>query len=153
MSRLVLAASLLLGACASAPPAPEADGDLRGAYVAEHDIQLYGGEAVGWETTSVTDVLEVDPRGDSLDVYALLVATNAHLCEFDLTLGPEADGAWQAATDWGCRLRLVAGPDTIRLEDPDNVCRRRLCGARAVIDGAQFPRPPVDTVGALRVSR
>ncbi len=51
------------------------------------------------------------------------------------------DGGWEYAGVQGCRLRILVTPQQgLRLSDADWVCKRWMCGQRAVMDGLEFPR-------------
>ena len=148
---LALALTLALTAC-TAPPddAPEASGEtaasaasLTGTYTREHEVGILDGE--DYVPTPTADRLVLVEDGDSLRVTFSLVRTNAHLCGWSGAMAPEA-GGWvsrealdrsDAAT---CTLRLEVAADTLTLRDEDWECRRYLCGARALIDGATFAR-------------
>ncbi|MEM0962286.1 MAG: hypothetical protein AAGK21_07125 [Bacteroidota bacterium] len=144
MSRAFVLLLVLYSGCAGAQPdgAQPAMGatDLIGQYVAIDSVQVYTG--TDWEPRAVENTMDLTARGDTLRLRLDLVQTNAHMCWADLDLTQAADTLWQAATDWGCSLQLAVEPTSLQVLDPDNTCRRRLCGARAVLDGATFPRPP-----------
>ncbi len=140
----------LLSACTGSVPQPPQQGgpaqiNLTGEYTSIHTITFLGEK--DWEEGEVRDTLSIVEEGDSARFYFGLVQTNFHLCEMqgegirtpDGIVAPpeEIEFGGETAT---CNLRIVADSDTIRLVDEDNICRRYYCGARASIDGVEFPR-------------
>ena len=66
--------------------------------------------------------------------------SNGHSCSVN-GRADTAEGGWMMQAEEGCRLFvLVTADQGIRFADPEQHCKRWMCGQRAVIDGLRFPR-------------
>lgn len=135
----------MLAACSSPAETVVQQEDLSGEYVNDHTIMHVG--ETDWEESMVRDSLSIVQNDGSASFHFMLVQTNYHTCEMQgvgrvdgstIFVAPEpVDFGGEEAT---CTLRIEADSNVIRLVDPDNVCRRYYCGARAGIDQTEFPR-------------
>ncbi|MBK0327439.1 hypothetical protein I5535_09035 [Rhodobacteraceae bacterium F11138] len=66
--------------------------------------------------------------------------SNGHTCSAS-GRARAVQGGWEYSGEAACRLRILVTPDQgLRLTDQDWLCKRRMCGQRAVVDGLEFAR-------------
>ncbi len=87
------------------------------------------------------DTLRLDTApGAPVQVQISSWQANGHSCSARMA-GQQVAGGWDFPGANGCRLQIRLTQDRgLRLADPDWLCKARMCGQRAVLDGLSFPR-------------
>ncbi len=121
------------------------DHGLSGRYTMKMEIGMFNPDEEDFETVEVENCLTLrELPDDSVEYSALMLFTNAHICELSGVATLTDEGFYRHVVEeefFGkCILDLHIDDEQIRLGDESGTCRQIYCGARGHLDGMAFPR-------------
>lgn len=121
--------------------------DLTGHYPMKRRVPLFDPDSGRWQTESLEDCLSIGAplASGELPLRIYSVQTNGHSCEINALAQRDGDGLLvehdEGEGEGGpCRLRLHFHGQRIRVQADHPACQT-FCGARASLDGIEYPWP------------
>lgn len=119
---------------------------VEGSYPMTRSVPLYDPESQRWQTEQLQDCLRIDAplTSGELPLRILSVQTNGHSCEIEALAKRDGDSLLveqEGSDGQTCQVRLRFLAQRIRVLAESPACEH-FCGARASLNGVEYPREP-----------